>query len=119
MCAQRGELVDSIPLESNLDLLGSISFTKGCYVGQELTARTHFKVCVLMSRPCWRASLRLDPPPKPAVLASIFGWAGSLCLVGCFVIVASQNACARPSLLLAALYKTRCALKLVTSLVHQ
>ena len=40
----RSELVDSIPLESNLDLLGSISFTKGCYVGQELTARTHFKV---------------------------------------------------------------------------
>eukprot|EP00903_Cladosiphon_okamuranus_P009194 g8781.t1 len=37
------ELVDSIPLESNLDLLGAISFTKGCYVGQELTARTQFK----------------------------------------------------------------------------
>ncbi|CAN0187708.1 unnamed protein product [Scytosiphon promiscuus] len=37
------ELVDSIPLESNLDLMGSISFTKGCYVGQELTARTQFK----------------------------------------------------------------------------
>ncbi|CAM9171040.1 unnamed protein product, partial [Ectocarpus sp. 13 AM-2016] len=37
------ELLDSIPLESNLDLLGSISFTKGCYVGQELTARTQFK----------------------------------------------------------------------------
>ncbi|CAM9286295.1 unnamed protein product [Laminaria digitata] len=37
------ELVDSIPLESNLDLVGSISFTKGCYVGQELTARTQFK----------------------------------------------------------------------------
>lgn len=38
--------MDSIPLESNLDLLGSISFTKGCYVGQELTARTQFKVCL-------------------------------------------------------------------------
>lgn len=37
--------MDSIPLESNLDLVGSISFAKGCYVGQELTARTHFKVC--------------------------------------------------------------------------
>lgn len=41
----RSELLDSIPLESNLDLLGSISFSKGCYVGQELTARTQFKVC--------------------------------------------------------------------------
>ncbi|CAM9570799.1 unnamed protein product, partial [Ascophyllum nodosum] len=37
------ELLDSIPHESNLDLMGSISFTKGCYVGQELTARTQFK----------------------------------------------------------------------------
>lgn len=44
MVCSRSELVDSIPLESNLDLLGSISFTKGCYVGQELTARTQFKV---------------------------------------------------------------------------
>ena len=33
-----------IPLECNLDLLGYVSFTKGCYVGQELTARTKFKV---------------------------------------------------------------------------
>lgn len=41
--AEGADLVDSIPLESNLDLLGSISFSKGCYVGQELTARTQFK----------------------------------------------------------------------------
>jgi folate-binding protein YgfZ len=38
------ELTDRIPLEVNLDLLNYISFTKGCYVGQELTARTKFKV---------------------------------------------------------------------------
>jgi folate-binding Fe-S cluster repair protein YgfZ len=30
-------------LEYNLDALGAISFTKGCYVGQELIARTHFR----------------------------------------------------------------------------
>ena len=41
----RSELLDSIPLESNLDLVGAISFSKGCYVGQELTVRTQFKVC--------------------------------------------------------------------------
>lgn len=33
----------AIPLEYNMDLLNSISFTKGCYMGQELTARTHFQ----------------------------------------------------------------------------
>ena len=27
----------------NLDLLGAISFDKGCYPGQEIVARTHFR----------------------------------------------------------------------------
>lgn len=35
---------DSIPLEVNIDLLNGVSFNKGCYLGQELIARTHFKV---------------------------------------------------------------------------
>eukprot|EP01046_Picozoa_sp_COSAG06_P028380 COSAG06_NODE_2550_length_6687_cov_4.096843_7_plen_453_part_00 len=30
------------PSELNLERLRGVSFTKGCYVGQELTARTHF-----------------------------------------------------------------------------
>jgi folate-binding protein YgfZ len=30
------------PLECNADLLGSVSFDKGCYLGQELTARIHY-----------------------------------------------------------------------------
>lgn len=32
----------AIPLEYNFDYLQAISWTKGCYVGQELTARTKF-----------------------------------------------------------------------------
>ncbi|KAJ4509832.1 ccr4 associated factor [Exophiala dermatitidis] len=31
----------SLPQESNIDLFGGIDFFKGCYVGQELTIRTH------------------------------------------------------------------------------
>lgn len=31
----------SLPQESNIDLLGGIDFHKGCYLGQELTIRTH------------------------------------------------------------------------------
>ena len=33
----------SFPLECNLDELNAIDYTKGCYVGQELTARTHYR----------------------------------------------------------------------------
>lgn len=37
------ELDGVIPLEYNLEQLNGVSFTKGCYTGQELTARTHFQ----------------------------------------------------------------------------
>lgn len=35
-----------MPLHGNLDLLNFISFSKGCYVGQELTARTKHRGAV-------------------------------------------------------------------------
>lgn len=41
--AEGPELSNRIPLEVNLDLLHHIAFDKGCYVGQELTARTKYK----------------------------------------------------------------------------
>ncbi len=33
---------EGLPLEANGDLCGAISFSKGCYLGQELTARSRF-----------------------------------------------------------------------------
>lgn len=33
----------ALPLEYNLDWLGGFNFHKGCYLGQELTARIHFQ----------------------------------------------------------------------------
>ena len=33
----------SVPLENNVDYMNGVDFRKGCYVGQELTARTHHK----------------------------------------------------------------------------
>ena len=32
-----------MPLEYNMDLLDGITFDKGCYLGQELVARTHYQ----------------------------------------------------------------------------
>ncbi|GIL38308.1 YgfZ/GcvT domain-containing protein [Roseiterribacter gracilis] len=37
---------DALAVESNLDLLHGVAWDKGCYVGQELTARTHFRALV-------------------------------------------------------------------------
>jgi folate-binding protein YgfZ len=34
---------DTLPQEANLDELGAISYSKGCYVGQEVVARIHFR----------------------------------------------------------------------------
>jgi folate-binding protein YgfZ len=40
---QGREVSDAIPMEWNLNLLNGVAFDKGCYVGQELVARTHFR----------------------------------------------------------------------------
>ncbi len=42
-CVPQGakELKDKLPLNNNLHLINGINFTKGCYIGQELTQRTY------------------------------------------------------------------------------
>lgn len=37
------EVSGAVPLEWNLEQLGGVSFSKGCYLGQELVARAHFR----------------------------------------------------------------------------
>jgi folate-binding protein YgfZ len=44
----------------NLDALGGISFEKGCYTGQEIIARTHFRGAV--KRRMFRFGARCSPP---------------------------------------------------------
>jgi folate-binding protein YgfZ len=36
----------SIPLENGMDNLSAVAFDKGCYMGQELTARTHYRALI-------------------------------------------------------------------------
>ena len=57
--------VDLIPeralmLEAGLDQLGAVDFEKGCYVGQEVTARTHYRG--LVKRRLVPLTVAGDPP---------------------------------------------------------
>ncbi|HYG89088.1 MAG TPA: folate-binding protein [Azospirillum sp.] len=40
------EVEKAIPLENNMDALNAISWDKGCYMGQELTARTRYRALI-------------------------------------------------------------------------
>ncbi|GKY93361.1 hypothetical protein MPSEU_000303700 [Mayamaea pseudoterrestris] len=40
--AEGDEVTAKVALEANQEFLHAVSFTKGCYLGQELTARVHF-----------------------------------------------------------------------------
>ena len=58
---------NTIPQEANFDELGAISYTKGCYTGQEVVARVHFRGHVNRTLRGLRAS-GTTPPPKAASL---------------------------------------------------
>lgn len=58
---------NTIPQEANMDDLHAISYTKGCYVGQEVVARVHFRGHVNRHLRGLRTG-ELLPPPTGAVL---------------------------------------------------
>lgn len=57
----------TIPQEANLDAIGAISYTKGCYTGQEVVARVHFRGHVNRGLRGLRASGTAAPPPRAAL----------------------------------------------------
>ena len=57
----------TIPQEANFDELHAISYTKGCYVGQETVARVHFRGHVNRHLRGVRAP-GVEPPPRGATL---------------------------------------------------
>jgi folate-binding protein YgfZ len=54
----------TIPQEANLDTLGAISYTKGCYTGQEVVARVHFRGHVNRTLRGLRAAGSDGPRPR-------------------------------------------------------
>jgi folate-binding protein YgfZ len=62
----------TIPQEANFDELHAISYTKGCYTGQEVVARVHFRGHVNRHLRGLRAA-GADPPPTGAQLVDESG----------------------------------------------
>lgn len=62
-----------VPQMANLDLIGGVSFDKGCYPGQEIVARTRYLGRI--KRRMVLANVAADPPPRPgdAVFGSDLG----------------------------------------------
>jgi folate-binding protein YgfZ len=60
----------ALPIECGLDGLGAIAFDKGCYIGQELTARTHHRGAIRRRL----LPVRVDGPmPEPGTPVSLAG----------------------------------------------
>lgn len=53
-----------VPQMANLQLVDGVSFTKGCYSGQEVVARMQY--LGKLKRRMYRARVAVDPPPAPA-----------------------------------------------------
>ena len=75
-CVPEG-MIDLTPeralmLEAGLDQLGAVDFEKGCYVGQEVTARTHYRGLVK------RRLVPLTIGSKPPAIDSDIMWQGTV-----------------------------------------
>lgn len=60
-----------IPQMLNVDKLGGISFTKGCYTGQEVVARTHYLGKVKREMLLAECSAKETPAPKSPIIVSV------------------------------------------------
>lgn len=61
------EIEKSILLESNIDTLNGIDWNKGCYMGQELTARTKYRGLVKRGLVAFRSDKESAQPGDPVL----------------------------------------------------
>jgi hypothetical protein len=69
----RGEF---LPQMLGLEALGGLSYGKGCYPGQEVIARVHYRGRVTRRTACFR--LPDAPPPAPGAAAEVDGDSGTV-----------------------------------------
>ena len=77
--AEGTEIEGAVPLVANLDALNAIAFDKGCYLGQELTARAKFRGQVrrrfmpvaLHETDVTHSAARAEPPADPVPFAPL------------------------------------------------
>ncbi|KAH9274059.1 hypothetical protein BASA83_003701 [Batrachochytrium salamandrivorans] len=62
----------SLPLESNLDIMSGVDFRKGCYLGQELTIRTYHTGVTRKRIVPVQIYRETDPPPSSLTLDRSF-----------------------------------------------
>jgi folate-binding protein YgfZ len=89
-----------IPQWLNLDTLGGISFTKGCYTGQEIVARTHYLGDVKRRLFLARCETDLDIVPNCSIINESGATVGNVLtaqngLVQCVLQVEAQNSSVR------------------------
>ncbi|KAI3420166.1 hypothetical protein GPALN_003488 [Globodera pallida] len=103
--AEGEEMADQIPLNMNGDITGGVSFEKGCYIGQELVARTHFTGIVrrrlMPFQPIDRDSSRdgflVDERGKrQGKIICSHGMLGGLCLASLDIIPPSNDQPSEP-----------------------
>ncbi len=66
-CSRDMEPEKSVLLEAGFDELGGVSWSKGCYLGQELTARTKYRGLIKRRLLPVSAETALPPPGTPIV----------------------------------------------------
>lgn len=54
-----------IPQTLNLELIGGVSFTKGCYPGQEIVARSHYRGTIKKRMALGKLTQQIESPPLP------------------------------------------------------
>ena len=74
--SQDMEVEKALLLENGFDELGGVDFDKGCYIGQELTARTHYRA--LIKKRLLPVKIEGASPPPGAALTAAGKHAGEM-----------------------------------------